>query len=91
MKTVKAHLQKQLKYPYDQSEEITGEALETMLNEFLDGKLEPQLKSQPIPETQDEPVFELVGKQFEEVVFDDEKDVFVEFYATWYVLRAAKL
>ncbi|EIW61974.1 protein disulfide isomerase [Trametes versicolor FP-101664 SS1] len=76
-------LQKQLKYPYDQSEEITGEALETMLNEFLDGKLEPQLKSQPIPETQDEPVFELVGKQFEEVVFDDEKDVFVEFYATW--------
>lgn len=78
-------LQKQLKYPYDQSEEITAEALETMLNEFLDGKLEPQLKSQPIPETQDEPVFELVGKQFEEVVFDDEKDVFVEFYATWYV------
>lgn len=62
-----------------------------MLNEFLDGKLEPQLKSQPIPETQDEPVFELVGKQFEEVVFDDEKDVFVEFYATWYGLRAAKL
>lgn len=84
-------LQKQLKYPYDQSEEITGEALETMLNEFLDGKLEPQLKSQPIPETQDEPVFELVGKQFEEVVFDDEKDVFVEFYATWYALRVAKL
>lgn len=84
-------LQKQLKYPYDQSEEITAEALETMLNEFLDGKLEPQLKSQPIPETQDEPVFELVGKQFEEVVFDDEKDVFVEFYATWYVLLVAKL
>ena len=50
---------------------------------FLDNKLEPQLKSQPIPEVQDEPVFNLVGKQFDEVVFDDEKDVFVEFYAPW--------
>ncbi|KAI0638183.1 protein disulfide isomerase [Trametes polyzona] len=76
-------LQKQLKYPYDQDKEITAEALDQMFEQFLDGKLEPQLKSQPIPETQDEPVFELVGKQFEEIVFDDEKDVFVEFYATW--------
>jgi len=41
------------------------------------------LKSQPVPASQDESVFDLVGKQFDEVVFDDEKDVFVEFYATW--------
>ncbi|KAI0335464.1 protein disulfide isomerase [Cubamyces sp. BRFM 1775] len=76
-------LQKQLKYPYDQDAALSTDALETMLEQFLDGKLEPQLKSQPIPESQDEPVFELVGKQFEEIVFDDEKDVFVEFYASW--------
>ncbi|KAI0660987.1 protein disulfide isomerase [Cubamyces menziesii] len=76
-------LQKQLKYPYDQGAELSTEALDTMVEQFLDGKLEPQLKSQPIPESQDEPVFELVGKQFEEIVFDDEKDVFVEFYASW--------
>jgi len=76
-------IQKQLKYPYDQSKEVTPEAVETMVQQFLDGKLVPQLKSQPVPATQDESVFSLVGKQFEEVVFDDDKDIFVEFYASW--------
>jgi len=76
-------LTKQLKYPFDQSIAITPERIAEMLEQFHAGKLEPQLKSQPIPATQDEPVFTLVGKQFDEVVFDDSKDVFVEFYATW--------
>ncbi|KAI0677617.1 protein disulfide isomerase [Trametes maxima] len=76
-------LQKQLKYPYDQEAAITTEALDSMVAKYLDGDLEPQLKSQPIPESQDESVYNLVGKEFEQVVFDDEKDVFVEFYASW--------
>ncbi|KAH9951589.1 protein disulfide isomerase [Amylocystis lapponica] len=76
-------LSKQLKYPYDQSLDVTPEAIDEMLSQFVDGNLQPQLKSQPVPATQDESVFNLVGKQFEEVVFDDEKDVFVEFYASW--------
>ncbi|RPD67169.1 disulfide isomerase [Lentinus tigrinus ALCF2SS1-7] len=76
-------LQKQLKYPFDQSKDLTAEAAEEQVELFLDHKLEPQLKSQPIPEVQDEPVFNLVGKQFEEIVLDDERDVFVEFYASW--------
>ena len=78
-------LQKQLKYPLDQSKEFTPEAAEEQVSLFLDHKLQPELKSQPIPDVQDEPVFNLVSKQFEEVVFDDDRDVFVEFYASWYV------
>ncbi|KII95150.1 hypothetical protein PLICRDRAFT_33983 [Plicaturopsis crispa FD-325 SS-3] len=76
-------LKQQLKYPFDQSLEVTPEAIKDMVGLFVEGKLEPQLKSQPIPASQDESVFTLVGKQFEEVVFDDSKDVFVEFYASW--------
>jgi len=76
-------LTKQLKYPLDQNSPVTPERVVEMLELFHAGKLEPQLKSQPIPETQDESVFNLVGKQFDEIVFDDSKDVFVEFYATW--------
>lgn len=79
-------LQKQLKYPYDQDKAIDPEAISAMVADYIDGKLLPKLKSQPIPETQDESVFTLVGQQFEEAVFDDSKDVFVEFYATWYVV-----
>jgi protein disulfide-isomerase A1 len=73
----------QLKYPLDQDAELTAEAVSSFVDQFNAGELEPQLKSEPIPETQDENVFHLVGKQFEEIVFDDSKDVFIEFYATW--------
>jgi len=76
-------LTKQLKYPYDQSVAVVPEKIEEMVEAFKAGKLEPQLKSQPIPETQDESVLTVVGKQFDEIVFDEDRDVFVEFYATW--------
>jgi protein disulfide-isomerase A1 len=76
-------LEKQLKYPYDQTKDVTTEGAGDWVEQYLDGKIQPQLKSQPIPETQDESVYTLVGKNFEDVVFDDEKDVFVEFYASW--------
>ncbi|KAI0053547.1 protein disulfide isomerase [Auriscalpium vulgare] len=83
-------LEKQLKFPLSQSEEATPEAIKEWTDSFVAGKLEPELKSQPIPESQDEAVFTLVGKQFDEVVFDDEKDVFVEFYASWCVCGHCK-
>jgi len=76
-------LTKQLKYPLDQTKEVTPEAISNLVQLYLEGKVEPTLKSQPVPETQDEPVYVVVGKNFEEVVFDDSKDVFIEFYATW--------
>lgn len=76
-------LEDQLKYPYDQSKPVEAEAVSVMVGEYVAGKLLPKLKSQPIPESQNESVFTLVGDQFDEVVYDDSKDVFVEFYATW--------
>lgn len=82
------NLEDQLKYPYDQSKPIEAEAVSAMVGEYLAGKLLPKLKSQPIPESQNESVFTLVNEQFDEVVYDDSKDVFVEFYATWCVALA---
>jgi len=49
----------------------------------LDGTIKPHMKSQEIPEPNDEAVVTLVGKNFEAVAFDNTKDVFVEFYAPW--------
>ncbi|KAF8913943.1 disulfide isomerase, partial [Gymnopilus junonius] len=76
-------LQKQLKYPYDQSKDVAPEGVADWVEQYLAGSIQPQLKSQPVPESQDESVYTLVGKTFEQVVFDDDKDVFVEFYASW--------
>jgi len=41
------------------------------------------LKSEEVPETNDEPVKVLVGKNFEAIALDETKDVLVEFYAPW--------
>jgi len=76
-------LVKQLKFPFDQDKEVTPEAAGEWIEQYLAGKIEPTLKSQPIPATQDEAAYTLVGKSFDDVVFDDSKDVFVEFYASW--------
>lgn len=80
------NLEKQLKYPLDQSKDFSAKDAGEWVDKYLSGDLQPQLKSQPIPDTQDESVYTLVGKNFDDVVFDDEKDVFVEFYASWCVL-----
>ncbi|KAJ7228613.1 protein disulfide isomerase [Mycena pura] len=74
---------KQLKYPYDQSKELDADGVEKWVTDYLEDSLVPQLKSQPIPETQEENVYTLVGKEFDSVIFDDSKDVFIEFYASW--------
>jgi thiol-disulfide isomerase/thioredoxin len=41
------------------------------------------MKSEEVPATNDEPVKILVGKNFKELVLDNDKDVLVEFYAPW--------
>ena len=76
-------LEKQLKYPLKQTTELTTDAVKEFVASFVAGDLEPTMKSQPIPDSQDEAVYNLVGEEFDQVVFQDDKDVFVEFYATW--------
>lgn len=76
-------LGQQLKYPIEQSVDLTHDVIKEHVSQYVAGKLEPSLKSQPIPATQDEPVYEVVGKSFEDVVYQDDKDVFIEFFAPW--------
>lgn len=49
----------------------------------MDGKLEPFIKSEPVPETNDGPVKVAVGKNFKELVTDSGRDALIEFYAPW--------
>ncbi|KAJ6253787.1 protein disulfide isomerase [Anaeramoeba flamelloides] len=68
---------------YRFEEEWGKEGLEKFFKSFLEGKLEPSIRSQPIPEENDGPVKKVVRKNWDEIVNDPEKDVFVKVYAEW--------
>ena len=63
--------------------DFSMESFEQFLNDFLDGKLTPYLKSEAVPDNSDNDVKVVVAKNFDEIVNDPEKDVLIEFYAPW--------
>lgn len=64
--------------------ELSPENIKSFVQDFLDGKLKQHLLSQDLPEDWDKtPVKTLVSTNFDEVAFNKDKDVLVEFYAPW--------
>nr|BAN20701.1 protein disulfide isomerase [Riptortus pedestris] len=68
---------------YTMSDEFSIENFETFLSNLKEGNLEPYLKSEPIPESNDAPVKVAVAKNFDEIVTNNGKDTLIEFYAKW--------
>jgi len=62
---------------------LTSQQVVDFVNDFRSGNLRPHLKSEPVPESNDGDVKVVVGSQFDEIVKDESKDVFVKFYAPW--------
>ncbi|XP_010456632.1 PREDICTED: protein disulfide isomerase-like 1-4 [Camelina sativa] len=63
--------------------EIKSDNIKTFGEDFLNDKLKPFYKSDPIPEKNDGDVKIVVGDNFDEIVLDDSKDVLLEVYAPW--------
>ncbi|XP_045568505.1 protein disulfide-isomerase A2 isoform X2 [Salmo salar] len=64
--------------------QITAATLQTFCQGVLDGNVKSHLLSEEVPEDWDKgPVKVLVGKNFEAVALENNKNVFVEFYAPW--------
>lgn len=63
--------------------EVTLDKIKAFVDDFLEDKLKPFYKSDPIPETNDGDVKVVVGNNFDEIVLDESKDVLLEIYAPW--------
>jgi len=70
------------KYLYE-APKLTGENVIQWLDDFVAKKLEKYVKSEKLPSDNSGPVKVVVGKNFEQIVEDPEKDVLIEFYAPW--------
>lgn len=74
---------KNQKFPYDQDKKITEKDIGQFVDDFVAGKVQPSIKSEPIPETQEGPVTVVVAKNYDDIVINNDKDVLLEFYAPW--------
>ncbi|XP_059666070.1 protein disulfide isomerase-like 1-4 [Cornus florida] len=63
--------------------ELTLSSIKSFGENFLEDKLKPFYKSDPIPEKNDGDVKVVVGNNFDEIVLDESKDVLLEIYAPW--------
>ena len=67
-------------YVFPEDKTVSAQALKDHFAGFVAGTLKATTKSQAEPEDNNGPVTVLVGTSFERIVFDNEKDVLVEFY-----------
>jgi len=75
---------KMTKYAFETpAADMTVDNIGAWIDAINDGSIKPHLKSEAIPEDNSGPVKTVVGLQFEEIVMDTTKDVFVKYYAPW--------
>jgi len=76
-------IEKNQKFPYPQDKKLNAKDIGKFAQDFVDGKVEPSIKSEPVPEKNDGPVTVIVAHNYKEIIMDETKDVLVEFYAPW--------
>nr|QOJ52477.1 protein disulfide isomerase [Meloidogyne incognita] len=67
---------------FPMNKEFSVENLKQFVDDLLANKLEPYMKSEPVPAEQGD-LKVVVAKNFKELVTDSDKDVLIEFYAPW--------
>merc|ERR1711881_672544 len=66
-----------------ESDSLSESDITGFVSGVLDGSIPRPLMSEEIPEPNDAPVTVIVGKNFDDIVYAEDKDVLVEFYAPW--------
>lgn len=61
--------------------DLNKNAIQNVIDDFLAGRLESTVRSDPVPPTQDGPVISVVADSYKEIIIDNEKDVLVLYYS----------
>lgn len=78
----KCNSKKIKKYKLENAD-FTAKNYRKFIADFNANALTEYIKSEDIPISNDQPVKVIVGNQFEELVTNNKKDVFVHIYAPW--------
>lgn len=62
---------------------MSESAFESWVDDLISGKIEPTRKSEPIPEKNEGPVYQVVGDSWETIVEDPTEDVMIAQVASW--------
>ncbi|KAK8642860.1 hypothetical protein V6N13_012188 [Hibiscus sabdariffa] len=62
---------------------LKGDDIAPFVKDYKEGKVPPYVKSEPVPEENNEPVKVVVADTLEDMVFKSGKNVLLEFYAPW--------
>jgi protein disulfide-isomerase A1 len=68
------------RYLLTQCQQLSEEVLATYVRDFIEGKLKPTIKSEPVPAAQHGPVIVIVGRSYEDLVINNENDVLLDYY-----------
>jgi protein disulfide-isomerase A1 len=68
------------RFPLNHCQQLSEQVLDTFVKLFIDGKLKPTIKSEPIPETQQGPVTVIVGHTYDDLIINNDKDVLADYY-----------
>lgn len=71
------------KWPLSQYEPLTLQGISKHVENYSNGLIESLIRSQEIPATNNLPVTVVVGKTFKSIVLNEDKNVFILFYAPW--------
>lgn len=82
LRIIKPADMKKYQYP-GKITELTVDAIGTYVQDVLDGKVKPFLKSEKPVDNTGKPLTIVVGETFEQIVKDETKDVLVKYYAPW--------
>merc|ERR1712146_597612 len=65
------------------AKDLTVESIGAFVQDVIDGKIKPHLKSEKPVDNTGKPVTVIVGENWNDIVKDTNKDVLVKYYAPW--------